>query len=499
MHQLPKLRAGGLVLLVCAPLSAQDATGEGPPSPPEARASLELGGVQHTYLARAATLPLEADDGTPRADVFHVDYRLLAPDGALPEPGGRPVTFVFNGGPGSSAVWLHMGAFGPRRVDLGPDGLSGAGPGTLFANEGSILDVTDLVFIDPVSTGHSRAVQGVDAHEFHGVDEDAESVGEFIRLWLTRNARWASPRYLCGESYGTTRAAVLAAHLQDERGIELDGVILVSSVLNFGTIRFAAGNDLPFVLYLPTYAATAWYHGKLGAGFETLDQVLAQAEEFALGPYASALLAGERLPDGQQQALARQLAALTGLDAEYLRATNLRPDIMRFCKELLRDERKTVGRLDARFTGRDRDAAGETYEYDPSYAAIQGPFTAGLNDYLRRELGWTGEREYAVLTGAVQPWKYREPNSTLNVAEDLRAALARNPRLRVFVASGVYDLATPYFATRYTFDHLGLEGGSAARVVHARYESGHMLYIRPADRRALRADLLEFYAGGAAR
>jgi carboxypeptidase C (cathepsin A) len=457
----------------------------------ETRHRATIGGREIAYTATAGTLLLKEEDGTPKASVFFVAYTR---DG-VEDPRARPVTFTFNGGPGSSSVWLHMGAFGPRRVVLDPEGRMPAPPFRMEDNAESLLDVTDLVFIDPVTTGFSRAVPGEDDKQFHGVREDVESVGELIRLWTGRYDRWASPKFLAGESYGTTRAAGLANHLQDRHGMYFNGILLISSILNFQTARFDVGNDLPYPLFLPTYTATAWYHRQLPADLQgrPLREVLDEAERFALGEYALALLQGNDLAPEAWRATAEQVARFTGLSPEFVERTNLRPQIQQFVKELRRDERITVGRLDSRFEGVDRHAAGEGFEYDPSYAAIQGPYTAVMNDYVRRELGFTSDLAYEILTGRVRPWSYEEfQGRYLNVADDLRQAMVQNPSLRVFVANGYYDLATPYFATEYTFNHLGFDPIYKERVEMGHYESGHMMYIRDVDRRRLKEDLAGF-------
>ncbi|MEM6567877.1 MAG: peptidase S10 [Planctomycetota bacterium] len=455
--------------------------------------AVSIRGERIAYRSATGRLTLREEDGTPRAHVFHVTYRRT--NGADAQE--RPVTFVFNGGPGSSSVWLHMGAFGPKRVDLGEEGFDLSQPYGLVDNEHSILDVTDLVFIDPVTTGYSRAAEGVDDSEFHGQIEDVESVGEFVRLWLTQNERWRSPVYIAGESYGTTRAAALADHLQSRYGIYPRGLVLVSAILNFGTARFDVGNDLPHVLFLPTYTATAWFHGQLdGALQRDLDATLAEVEAFAIGDYATALMKGARLPSDERRAIAERLARYTGLSVEYVESTNLRIHIGRFCKELRRDERTTVGRLDSRYAGVDRDAAGERYEFDPSYAAIEGPYSTLLNSYVREDLGYENDIPYEILTGRVRPWSYANvENQYLNVGEDLRHAMAVNPNLRVYVANGLYDLATPYFATRYTFDHLFLEPEDRGRVTMGDYRSGHMMYVQRASLEKLGADVRAFVGG----
>ncbi len=456
----------------------------------ETRHRVTIGGRSIEYVATAGTLVLKEEDGEPKASVFFIAYSLAG----VEDPAKRPITFSFNGGPGSSSVWLHLGVLGPRRVEMDEEGRPLPPPYRLIANEHSVLDLTDLVFIDPVMTGYSRPAPEEDPKQFHGVQEDIESVGEFIRLYTTRYGRWSSPKFLIGESYGTTRAAGLSGYLQRRHGMYFNGIMLVSAILNFQTARFDAGNDLPHILFLPTYTATAWYHGRLAADLqEDLRQTLDEVEEFAAGEYATALMKGDRLGGEERERVVARLARYTGLSEEYVRRTNLRIFIFRFVKELLRDRRQTVGRLDSRFTGFDRDAAGDRFEYDPSYAAIQGPYTATLNDYVRRELEFESDLPYEILTGRVRPWNYGEyRNRYVNVAETLREAMTANPHLKVFVANGYYDLATPYFATEYTFDHLGLEPPLAENVSMGYYEAGHMMYIHIPSLVALKRDLAAF-------
>ncbi|HWN43839.1 MAG TPA: peptidase S10, partial [Thermoanaerobaculia bacterium] len=410
------------------------------------------------------------------------------------DPAERPVTFSFNGGPGAASLWVHLGAFGPKRVERTEEGMGLPPPGRLIDNEYSILDLTDLVFIDPVSTGFSRPAPGEDPKQFHGVRQDIEWVAEFVRLWVTRNERWASPKLVAGESYGTTRAAGLAQHLNDRYGMMLNGVVLISSVLNWQNQEFNVGNDMAYILILPTYAATAWYHKKLppelsGDLRKTLDEV----EAFALGDYASALMQGDRLPAERRREIAARLARYTGLSQDYVERTNLRVEIFRFTKELLRDQGKTVGRLDSRFTGSDMDAAGEFPEFDPSSASLDGPYAAAINDYLRRELGVKEDLIYERLSRKVWPWSWEGfENRYVNVAEPLRQAMNKNPDLKVLFTCGYYDLATPYFDSVYTADHLGLPESLRGNVGITYYESGHMMYIREADHAKLKKDIAAF-------
>src|SRR6266446_4052803 len=339
--------------------------------------SIKIGGQEIKYTATAGTILLKLEDGTPKASIFYVSYTK----DDVSDASQRPLTFSFNGGPGSSSVWLHLGLFGPRRVQMGDAGTLLPPPYKLVDNGVSLLDISDLVFIDPVSTGYSRAVPGEAPQQFHGVTPDVESVADFIRLYTTRNKRWSSPKFLAGESYGTTRAAGLSGYLQQRYGMYLNGIVLISSILNFEPAEFDAGNDLPYILYLPTYTAIAWYHKKLPADLQSGDvqKAVEESRKFAVGEYTDALMTGDALPAARRAETMQKLARLTGLSPDYIDRTNLRIEIQRFTKELLRSERRTIGRIDARFTGIDRDAAGERPEFDPSIAAIIGPYSGMLN------------------------------------------------------------------------------------------------------------------------
>jgi carboxypeptidase C (cathepsin A) len=451
-----------------------------------------IGGQEIRYAATSGTLILRDEDGKPKASIFFTAYTR---DG-VKDLGKRPITYTFNGGPGSSSVWLHLGAFGPRRVALEDEGWAPPPPYHLVDNGESLLDLTDLVFIDPVTTGFSRAIPGKEARSFYGLEEDAEAVAEFIRLYTTRFGRWPSPKFLAGESYGTTRAAKLSNLLQQRKGIYLNGIVLLSSILNFQTASFAVGNDLPYPLFLPTYTATAWYHKKLPADLQAagLQKAVQESRRFAAGEYTLALMRGNALSPEEWNDVAAKVSRYTGLSVEYVKQTNLRPEIQAFDKELLRDQRATVGRLDSRFKGRDRDAAGSRDEFDPSNAAITGPFTAVLNEYVRQDLGFKSDLPYEILTDRVRPWNYGRGNQYANVAEDLRTAMVQNPALKVFVACGYYDLATPLFAAEYTFGHIGFEPEYARRIGLHYYEAGHMMYIRRADHQQLKRDIAAFFA-----
>ncbi len=387
-----------------------------------------------------------------------------------------------------------MGLLGPRRVSLKPDGSLPPPPFGTVNNGESLLDESDLVFIDPVSTGFTRAVPLEDAHKYHGVDQDLASVGDFIRLYTTRYNRWLSPKFLIGESYGTTRAAGLSSYLENRFGMYLNGIVLVSAVLDFSTISFADGNDLPYIFFLPTETATAWFHKKLPPDLQA-DQkkALAESEDFALGRFSQALMQGANLSEADRASVVKEFARLTGLSEDYVDRANLRVHVGQFFKELLRKERLTVGRYDSRMTGVDFNAIGSTPDYDPSYTAVLGPFTATFNDYVRRDLKFESDLPYEILTGKVQPWDYSgEENQYLDVAENLRRAMTHNPYLKIFVANGHYDLATPYLATRYTFDHMGLPDNLRSNVSMGYYDAGHMMYVNEESRIALKKDLAEF-------
>jgi carboxypeptidase C (cathepsin A) len=421
-----------------------------------------------------------------KAELFITSYTL---DGA--DPRTRPVTFAFNGGPGSSSVWLHLGLLGPRRVLAGDVGALQPPPYDLVDNPETLLADSDLVFIDPVSTGYSRTVAGEKPADYHGFSGDLESVGEMIRLWTSRNGRWMSPKFLAGESYGTLRAAALAAHLQERYGMYLNGVMLISSVLHMGTIRFTEGNDLAYALYLPTYAAIAHYHGLHGD--RPLADVVAEAEAFAERDYPWALQRGDRLSAEQRAEMVAKLAALTGLSEDYVDRVNLRPEHVRFFTELLRDRRLVVGRLDSRFTGSDVDYGREYFSEDPSYSAILGPYTAALNHYVRAELEYANDLPYEILTGNVHPWSYKEfEGAAVTVADKLAAAMRANPHLRVHVACGYHDGATPYYAAEYVLAHLAIPRELRANIETEHYEAGHMMYVHEPTRLAQSGHLARF-------
>ncbi len=463
----------------------------------ETKHSVTIGGKEIKYTALAGTMVMkeenpdrnkESEGEKARAQVFFISYTKDDVD----DRATRPITFCFNGGPGSSSVWLHMGALGPRRVLLKEDGQLPAPPFQLVNNEYSLLDVTDLVFIDPISTGYSRPVEGQKAKEWHGFTKDISSVGDFIRLYTTRYKRWLSPKFLAGESYGTTRASGLAEYLQDRHGMYLNGIALVSAALDFTALDFYVNNEVPYVLFLPGYAAAAWYHGKLRSR-RPLQSLLREVEQFAAGEYASALLQGDRLPRRERALIVARMARYTGLSPEFIERSNLRVNDQHFFKELLRDRGQTIGRLDSRLLGRDRLGVTERPEYDPLMAATSGPYTATFYHYVRSDLNFESDLPYEIITDFVWPWSYAEfENQFVNVGEKLRSAMARNPYLKVFVASGYYDLGTPYFATEYVVNHLGLDPETRKNVSMGYYESGHMMYIHQPSLAKLKDDLANF-------
>jgi carboxypeptidase C (cathepsin A) len=454
---------------------------------------LRVGRRTLSYTATTGRVVLRDEvyeDGTftgfkPKAEMSMTSYVV---DGA----GDRPVTFAFNGGPGSSSVWLHLGLLGPRRVVMGDVGDLLPPPYALADNAESLLAVSDLVFIDPVSTGFSRAVEGTKPEPFHGYQGDVESVADLIRMWTSRHERWMSPKFVVGESYGTTRGAALAEHLQRRYGMYLNGLILISSVLDFASLDFEnQRNDRAHVLYLPTYAATAHYHGKHGR--RSLRSVLDEAEAYAARDYPWVLSRGDRLTAAERAEAVTRLAALTGLSEEYVDRADLRIEHWRFFGELLRDERRTVGRLDARFTGPMGSAIAENMDADPSHDAIAGPYGAAVNHYVRAELGYENDLPYEQISRRVHPWSFKDfEGRPIDVTPLLERAMRANPHLRVHVAYGYYDGATPHFAAEDVFAHLRLPEELRANIEHRYYEAGHMMYVHEPSRVQQSKDLAAF-------
>ena len=437
---------------------------------------------------------LDPTKGKPKAQIFFVAYLLNGVD----DVATRPVTFAFNGGPGSASVWLHLGGIGPRRVVLSDRGEALPPPAKITDNESTWLENTDLVFIDPVSTGFSRPVRGEDPKQFYGYKQDLASVGDFIRIWTTRYSRWSSPKILAGESYGTTRAAGLSQYLQDRYGLYVNGIVLISSVLNFQTLEFEPGNDVPYPLFLPTYAATAWYHKRLAPDLQQLPlrDVLSQTEAFSSAEYLLALARGDSVSQSDASHIANQLSRFTGLDANYLQQENLREPIARFTNDLLKSQNRSVGRYDSRFTGIRLHPGTDAEDFDPSDEAVNGPFTAAFNDYVRRELNFETDLPYETIA-EVNPWNLAE-NKYLDVATSLKEAMSKNPYLKIWVCCGYYDLATPYFAAQSVVRSMNLDPAIRDNIQFTFYESGHMLYIERGAREKLKDDLGRFLAGALA-
>lgn len=521
------------------------------PKPVVTHHTATIDGKEIKYTATAGKMLMTTDEGDPKAHVFFVAYALDTGDAdasdkkdadakseddashehahdeehdhgdetkdraasdsddekqndanaddenaAPAKPNRRPITFCFNGGPGSSSVWLHLGMLGPVRVKLDSDAKTLAPPHELIDNPFSLLDVTDLVFIDPVSTGFSRPAKGESKNQFHGYNEDLNSVGQFIHDYTTKYARWASPKFLLGESYGGLRVAGLVGQLRDRYHLEVNGAVLVSAVVDFQTLMTGGNNDIAYALFLPSYAATAWYHKALDEELQddSLEDVVTAAEEFAGGDYLHALAAGDSLDDDEREEVVERMAELTGLSEEYVDAANLRVGMGQFGKELLRSKKLVIGRFDSRYTGYDATSIGEYAEHDPSADAVFGTFTSALNDYVRTTLKVDEPRVYEILTGSVHPWNY-EPftNEYVNASDSLRQAMTQNPFLHVFAACGYYDLATPQFAMKHTRDHLHLPPTVRDHFTMEFYEGGHMMYAHEPSLKKLRDDLLKFY------
>ncbi len=441
------------------------------------------------YIATAGVLPLQDANGETEAEVFFTSYRLKD----IEDTSSRPLTFVFNGGPGSSSIWLHMGALGPKRVAMEPEGWMPAPPYHLEDNMDTWLDSTDLVFIDPVETGFSRAVSDEVIDKFWGYTGDLDSVSEFIRIYLTRYRRWNSPLYLAGESYGTTRAAGLAGHLLG-KGIALSGIVLISTAINLRPIFFEKGDDLPFQLFIPTYAAAAWYHRKLSERLLQMElaDVVKEVSAWAESDLTVALMKGDRLSQDDRESISWKLAEYTGLDEEYVKKTDLRINIHRFCKELLRDENRSVGRLDSRFKGIEGDPIDDMPGYDPSMTAIKFPYATTFNNYLKTELGVDCDLPYRLMQHFKdRKWKW-ENGALPSTGEILRSAMSINPFMKVLVAQGYYDLATPSFATEYMISHMNIDSEIRKNLWITYYNAGHMFYLDETSLASFRVDVEDF-------
>ncbi len=485
-----------LLLLAAASVTAQSSKTAEKAKPDETPVvsshQILLDGKPLKYTATAGFMPIKSHgSGETEADMFYVAY-TRDDVGPLNK---RPLMFVFNGGPGAATVWLHMGAVGPRVVKMLPNGGMPPPPYQLVDNQQTWLDQSDLVFIDPIGTGYSRPAKPELGRKFWGVQEDLQSVGEFIRLYLVRSNRWGSPLFLAGESYGTTRAAGLSGYLI-EHGIAFNGIVLMSTVLNFETLLFTKGNDLPFDLFLPTYTATAWYHHRLAPDLQKdLTATLREVERFAATEYLEALAKGNRLTPAERQNIVDKLSRYTGLDKKFVSESDLRIEIFHFTKELLRSENKTVGRIDSRFTGTDESGVSDRPDYDPSIAVIRPPYTSAFNQYIQSELNFKSELEYYVLGGGLQGWNWGvASNGFADTSNALRSAFAKNPYMKLFVAMGYFDLATPYWAAEYTLSHLGIDPAAQKRITTADYTAGHMMYIDGPMHAKLKRDVEAFVA-----
>ena len=447
-----------------------------------------IAGEPITYTAETGMLPILKADGTSRASIFYVAYTRMG----ITNPATRPVTFCFNGGPGSASVWLHLGALGPRRVKMNADGSLPAPPFSMVDNEYSPLNVSDLVFIDPVATGFSRAAKDHKEEEFFGDDSDLDSVGEFIRLWTTRHERWLSPKYLCGESYGVFRAAGLADTLKGHYGMYLNGMILVSGVLDFSTISGDTGNDLPYPLILPAFTAAAFYHHKLPSDLQAdLGKALAESRSFARGEFTSDLEQGTALSEEERGRAVSELARLTGLKPEVIKDNNLRVDEGVFRKQLLHDEGLILGAYDARLTGSDGDPASPYPDFDPSSTAVMGPFSAAMNSYVRSELKFEDDLPYELLAG-VQPWNYGARNSYANASAKLADVMNENPYLNILVFGGRCDLVCPIDTIKHSLGHMPLAPARRNNIHYAEFDAGHMMYINLPDLQKMQRELTNF-------
>ena len=440
--------------------------------------TVTVDGEEIDYTATTGTMILENDEGEP---VASFGYTAYSKDG-VEDKSSRPLTFSYNGGPGSSSVWLHMGVMGPKRVVVNDPSTTPPAPYELTENQYSMLDATDVVMVDPVGTGVSRAIGEAEGSDFWGVDQDIRSVSNFIQNYISANDRWNSPKYLLGESYGTTRSAGIASYLQGQ-GIALNGVVLVSTVLDLRTIAFGDADNVPYVSYLPTYAAVAWYHDQLDDKPESLEGFVEDAREFARGPYASALMQGDELSDSRRQQIIDQLARFTGLSTDYLDKANMRVTQSEFTKQLLRDEGQTVGRLDSRYTGYSLDDLSQTAIYDPQSSAISPAYTTMFMKYYENELKASTDTQYNISAYSLPgfEWDWQRGGSYFptspTTAPDLAEAMTKNPNLEVLVLNGYYDLATPFMGAEYTMDHLGIPAELQNNITEKYYKAGHMMYI----------------------
>jgi carboxypeptidase C (cathepsin A) len=465
------------------------------PKTKSTRHSIRIGGQPVDYTATVGWTILADAEGKPRARFGYTAYTRAG----VSDPAKRPILFAFNGGPGSSSIWLHMGILGPRRVVVNDHGYAPPPPSERVDNEFSVLDLTDIVMVDPVGTGFSKPLGAAKGADFWGVDSDIESVGDFIRRYVTENGRWASPKYILGESYGGIRSAGLVWHLQSRHGMNFNGLVMVSPFLDMGTGVDGAEIDLPHVLYLPTLAATAWYHDKLAEKPASLAAFVDEVARFAYDEYAPALMKGYTIPQEEKERIAARLAAYTGTSAAYWLKADLRVAHGQFLQELDRDERRIAGRIDSRFLGPAVNPLAERMDYDPFFPAIGPAFTAAFFDYLHRELEFGDDETYVVSNFDVEwKWDHRPPDSHgwevpwANLRPDLARAITMNPGLHVLVQQGFYDLATPTLATRHDLEHLDIAPEARERIRLELYEAGHMMYLHGPSMRKFREDLADF-------
>jgi len=452
-----------------------------------------IGGKAIAYTANTGTMVLRDDEGKAKATVFYVAYTKDQED-----LGTRPITFFFNGGPGSASIWLDMGIMSPRHPEMGPEGAQPAPPYNLVDNPNSPLDVTDLVQVDAMMTGYSRPGPNVKPTDYTGAENDIAMFGQFIRNYLDKYGRWGSPKYLFGESYGTFRSAGLASYLQSREGIELNGIMLLGTVLDFQYIAPSPTNDIGYSAFLPTYTATAWYHKKLPADLQrlTLEQAVQQSRDYAFGDYLVAMAKGNKLTDAERNTVAQQLARFTGISPQFALNTNLRIDPGTYRTELLRDRRETVGRYDSRMIGLNGNASSTREDYDPSDVAPSGAFMSAFMRYLHDDLDFKTDLQY-YMGGRAGRWDYSSFGGYAgypNEVESLRSAMAKDPYLRVMVGAGYYDMATPFANAEYTFDHLGFDQTYRDRVQFKYYKSGHMAYLNQESAKQLKSDIAQFIA-----
>jgi carboxypeptidase C (cathepsin A) len=488
-----------------APLTAQVASVATPAKPADTAAVvpfkedssvtdhvLRIGAQSIPYRATIGSLTIKNAKGEPTGLLYYTAY--VRTDSR--DPGQRPIAFIYNGGPGSASVWLHMGAFGPRRVATKDAEYTPPPPYQLVDNANSLLDRTDMVFIDPIGTGFSHVVGKGEGKDFWGVDQDVSSIGQFINRYVTRSGRWNSPKFLIGESYGTFRSAALGNYLQSHDNMTINGIVLISSVLDLSTLTFPAGQDLGYILYLPSYAATAWYHKLVPDAPADLPAFLDEARAYATGPYSTALMQGSALPAQEKAAVAAKLARFTGLSVEYLLKADLRVSEGQFTAELQRSRGFITGRLDARFSGPTGDLLSEFAGSDPQSDAISGAYIAAFNTYVRDELKFSQpDRPYLGSSGEAGnawEWRHGDPTTAANVVGDLTQAILSNPNLHIEIENGYFDLATPFFATEYTMRHLGLSPKLAANITFKYYDAGHMMYVHDPDLGKLKASISAF-------